>query len=437
VLDFFVAVPGRGAPEHEHEEMETVDIDFSGASQIFHIGAASCAVPGTAAGLEAAHRTYGTRPWGELVAPAAELARDGFELTRPQAYLHAILDLILRHAPEGRRMYGEESRQSAGDRVSFPDLAATLERLAERGAGDLYHGELARALVTQLRESGGEITEADLADYRVMRRRPVQVEFRGHEFRSNPPPSSGGLLIGYALRLLDADGRDGGPGTAEAMARLAEVMRAQQRLREGGFARDLYRGGLARRLLEDVGPRDAPSQTTHISVVDAAGNAASLSASLGSGSGWVVRGTGIHLNNMLGEYDLVSSTRPGARLTSMMAPSVVLREGTPRLVVGSAGSVRLRGAILQIVVNAVEHGLPVEEAIARPRVHWEEPHVHCEGGADEREVDRLEAMGYDVVRWRRRNLYFGGAAAVELGPEGELAAAGDPRRGGAGLVVRA
>jgi gamma-glutamyltranspeptidase/glutathione hydrolase len=119
----------------------------------------------------------------------------------------------------------------------------------------------------------------------------------------------------------------------------------------------------------------------------------------------------------------------------MMAPSLVLRREQPRLVVGSAGSIRLRGAILQIVVNVVGHGLPAQEAIERPRVHLEEPHVHCEGGFETQELDRLASLGYDLVRWRRRNLYFGGAAAVEFRDDGSLAAAGDPRRGGHGIVV--
>jgi gamma-glutamyltranspeptidase / glutathione hydrolase len=233
-------------------------------------------------------------------------------------------------------------------------------------------------------------------------------------------------------------------------------MREQQRARAGRFGGDLYRGGLARRLYAEDAVRSAveriearhrgvpehapPGGTTHISVVDARGNAASLSASLGSGSGTIVPGIGIHLNNMLGEYDLAPAgrnVRPGRRLTSMMAPSVVLRDGRPRLVVGSAGSVRLRGAILQIVVNVVAHGLSIQEAIERPRVHVEEPHVHCEGGTDAAELDRLETWGYDVVRWRRRNLFFGGAAGVELRHDGTLAAAGDPRRGGMGVVVEA
>ncbi len=454
LLDFFVAVPGLGARRRRPGEMEAIDVAFDREStQVFHIGAASCAVPGAAAGLEAAHRAYGSLPWPVLFEPALELARNGVELIRPQAYLHTILDSILRHTPEGRRMYGRRARLGPGDRLVLDDLGATLEELARRGAAAIYGGPLGREIVRHLRGHGGSITAADLAAYRVVRRRPVRAGFRGHDFVSNPPPSSGGVLIGYGLRLLDRVGPGGAHGSAEAIARLAEVMREQGAARGGSFVRDLHRGGLARRLYSDPSVRAGlermragaagagePGErgTTHISVVDAAGNAASMTVSTGSGSGVIVPGTGIHLNNMLGEYDLNpadAEARPGTRLTSMMAPSVVLRRGRPRLVVGSAGSVRLRAAILQAVVNVVEHGLGVEEAIGAPRVHLEEPHLHCEGGLDATEVDRLEARGFDVVRWRRRNLYFGGVSAVEVAPDGSLHAAGDPRRGGHGIVV--
>jgi gamma-glutamyltranspeptidase/glutathione hydrolase len=453
LLDFFVAVPGLGR-HRRPAEMESIDIDFDGGtSQIFRIGAGSCAVPGAAAGLEAAHRAYGSLPWARLFEPAVELARGGVELTRPQAYLHAILDLILRHTPEGRRVYGRRSRLVAGDRLVLGDLGTTLEQLAAEGAGAIYGGDLGRKIVRHLRDQGGVVTAADLAAYRVVRRRPVRARFRGDDFVSNPPPSSGGVLIGYGLRLLDALGPGAPAGSADAIARLAEVMREQARTRAGSFTRELYRGGLARRLYSTANLRAALGRiragdaavretadrgTTHIAVVDARGNAASMTASTGSGSGVIVPGTGIHLNNMLGEYDLNparGAARPGSRLTSMMAPSIVLRRGRPRLIVGSAGSVRLRGAILQTVVNVVDHGLDAREAIEAPRVHLEGDHLHCEGGTDPAELDRLEARGYDVVRWRRRNLYFGGVAAVEVGVDGSLAAAGDPRRGGHGIVV--
>ena len=309
-----------------------------------------------------------------------------------------------------------------------------------RGRGLLRSTEgrsAARSSGTSARRAGG-ITSADLAAYRVVRRRPVRAAFRGHEFVSNPPPSSGGVLIGYGLRLLDGLGPNGPSGSAEAAARLVEATREQGRARLGSFANDLHRGGLAKRLYADESLRrglrrirdglagvaeTGPRGTTHISVVDSEGNAASLTASTGSGSGVIVPGTGVHLNNMLGEYDLNpagAEARPGSRLTSMMAPSLVVRRGRPRLVLGSAGSVRLRGAILQAAVNVIDHGLPVEEAITAPRIHLDEPHVHCEGGTEAAEVDRLEQHGYEVVRWRRRNLYFGGVSAVEVGPDGSL-----------------
>jgi gamma-glutamyltranspeptidase/glutathione hydrolase len=457
LLDFFVAIPGQGSRGPIEPRMESINVDFDGStSQVFLVGPGSCGVPGAVAGLEVAHRRYGSLPWRLLLEPAISLAREGVELTPPQAYLHRILDLILRHTAEGRAIYGGTGPLAAGERVVMRDLAGTLEGLAEGGARELYGGELGQAVAAHLQEHGGLITTGDLSSYRVIWRRPLRVPFEGQTFVSNPPPSSGGILIGYGLSLLDRMSGNEDPGSAEAIAALVAVMREQSRVRAGRFASDLHRGGLSRKLYAeetvaealkriergDTGPKEhaGPSGTTHISVVDERGNAASMTASIGSGSGVIVPGTGIHLNNMLGEYDLNPpdrTLRPGARLTSMMAPSLVLDGERPRLVVGSAGSVRLRGAILQIVVNAVRHGLPVDEAIAAPRIHLDDDRVHCEGGCDPAELDRLEALGHKLVRWRERNLYFGGASAVERLPDGSLAAAGDPRRGGHGIVAPA
>lgn len=413
VYDFFVAVPrersGRG-------DLLELAVDFDGDTrQSFRTGAAAVAVPGTALGLEEAHRRFGSLPWAELVAPAARLAREGVPLTPAQGYLHRILDGLLRHSPEGDAMYGPGRAAAAGERFAVPELGETLDRIGSEGAAALYRGELARRIVAHVRAGGGALSLADLAAYRVVRRRPLAAPYRDCELRTNPPPSSGGLLVALGLRTLGA--AEPGP---EAVA---AAMEAQESVRGPAFVRALHRGGAAQRVL---------SGTTHISVVDARGDAASLSASLGSGSGVVVPGTGIHLNNMLGEADLTEHARPGERLTSMMAPSLVLRDGRPRLVLGSAGSARLRGAILQVTANVVGRGMTVEEAVDAPRVHVEEGAAHCE---DPAAADVLERAGYPVVRFRRRNLYFGGVAAVEVRPDGTLAAAGDPRRGGAGVVV--
>lgn len=430
VFDFFTSVPGLGLADRTLSDMDRVDVDFSGGStQVFHIGAASCAVPGAALGLEQAHQSFGSLPWRELFQPAIELARNGVELNKGQAYLHAILDLILRHTPESRAVYEQNGeRLVVGDTLIQADLAQTLEVIADQGADVLYEGDLGNAISDHVRVNGGCLTREDLKQYRVVRRRPVSAQFCGEEYLSNPPPSAGGILIAYGLPLLEELG-PGEPGTARAIDALARVMREQAHARIDART---VRGGLARALEERAAV--VSRGTTHISVIDGNGNAVALTASTGAGSGVVIPGTGIHVNNMIGEFDLTKPPRPGARLSSMMSPSIALRHGSPHLVVGSAGSLRLRGAVMQILVNVVAHDLPVEEAIERPRVHLEGEDLHCEGGHDPAELDKLEEMGWNVTRWRRQNLYFGGASAV-TSRNGELAAAGDPRRGGAGVVV--
>jgi gamma-glutamyltranspeptidase/glutathione hydrolase len=381
LLDFFVAVPRSFVGR---DELLALAVDFDGdTQQVFHTGPSAVAVPGVSLGLAEAHSRWGRLEWWSLFERAVSSARDGFELTPGATYLLDILDPLLRHSPEGAAMY---TRSDGGRRMAFPDLAATLEVLAMDGVEQLYAGELARAMCAHV-----PLTLEDLAAYEVLEREPLSVSHRGHEFRTNPPPSSGGRLIATGLDALER-GRT-----------VVEAMQAME----------------AARTVVDVGG------TTHISVVDAEGNVASYSSSLGSGSGVVVPGTGIHLNNMLGEADLaVGATRPGERLTSMMAPSVVLRDGAPRLVVGSAGSNRLRGAILQVVNNVVARGMDVRAAVDAPRVHYEAGETHAEPGADASPAE-------DPVRWRDRNLFFGGVSAVEVLPDGTLAAAGDPRRGGA------
>ena len=274
----------------------------------------------------------------------------------------------------------------------------------------------------------------DLAEYRVIWRRPVRATF-AHEFVSNPPPSSGGVLIGYGLRLLGGLGARWPAGSAEAIAGsgrgdaragagTGRPLRPRPLPRRPGAPAFLGRTSGRREADRERRPRPreqarAPG-TTHISVVDERGNAASLTVSTGSGSGVIVPGTGIHLNNMLGEFDLSPSggTQSRERLTSMMAPSMVLTRSARASSLAAPARPAARGD----PAGRRQRGsarLPVEEAISAPRVHVDDGHVHCEGGAPA-ELDRLERLGYEVIRWRRRNLYFGGAAAVEVRADGSL-----------------
>jgi gamma-glutamyltranspeptidase / glutathione hydrolase len=455
VHDFFVATPGLGF-DGERSEMAGVDISFDGTTtQRFRVGEASCAVPGAVAGLAEAHRVYGRLPWPILLEPAIDLATKGVTLTEEQAFLHAVLDPVLRFGPGTSAVYGGDACLRSGETLRLADLGETLRLLAEDGVETFYRGELARRIAATVQEGGGAVTEADLAEYRVIRRRPVRAEIAGRTFASNPPPSSGGILIAFALALANRIG-DVRRDSVRGAARHAEIARETARLRTRGFTAGLHRGGLPARILADGAVAEAARRvterasaalpepavlpsTTHISVVDEQRNAASLSASTGCGSGLIVPGTGIHLNNMLGETDLNPaglSASPGRRLTSMMSPSVVLAGERPRLVIGSAGSERLRGAILQVTLDAVAEGRPLREVIDAPRLHLDGDRLHLEGGFDPAIADGLEAAGYDVVRWSERNLYFGGVAAVAFRSDGSLEAAGDPRRGGAGVVVQ-
>jgi gamma-glutamyltranspeptidase/glutathione hydrolase len=396
LLDFFVTVPQRTASP---SDLIGLVVDYGDSQQVFYTGPMSVAVPGTVLGLWEANARWGSMPWAELLAPAARLAREGVVLNEAQAYLHRILDLLLRYSPEGDAIYGPGRALEEGERFAVPELADTLERIAVDGADYFYRGELAERIAAHV-----PITLDDLARYEVLEREPLTRSYRGEELRTNPPPSGGGRLLLAGLEALG----DAQP-TRLAMIRAMEAQDARRRA-------------------------DAVGGTTHISAVDGNGDAASLSCSLGSSGGVVVPGTGIQLNNMLGETHLVGEGRPGDRMTSLMTPTVLLRNGTARLVLGSAGSTRLHGAILQVVANVAGRGLGVEEAVAAPRMHFENGVAHCE---DPAVADELEAAGYPVVRWRAKNLFFGGVSAVEIREDGSLAAAGDPRRGGGSVVVEA
>ncbi|RPI08457.1 MAG: gamma-glutamyltransferase, partial [Actinobacteria bacterium] len=197
LLDFFVSVPGAGVEAEPISEMEAIDIDFDDSStQAFGIGVSSVATPGVVAGLETAHRAYGRVPWATLFDPAIAVAREGVVITPQQAYLLAILDVILRHTDHGRAIYGPDGeRLEAGDRLTMNDLASTMEILAEGGAEAFYDGVLAERISSCIRAGGGPLTRDDLRGYRVIWRRPITADFLGQRFVSNPPPSTGGVLI--------------------------------------------------------------------------------------------------------------------------------------------------------------------------------------------------------------------------------------------------
>ena len=311
LLDCFFAVPSR-----PQGPMDEVLIDFGDAStQVFHVGPSSVAVPGLVAGLAEAHEQHGRLPWTPLSEPALELARAGVEMSEAQRFLLEILVPILERTPEGHQIYGAHARAETSAMVPG------LELLRDRGAAAV--AELLPELA------------ADIAAYRVVERPPLAASFAGMRVVTCPPPSRGGRVVVDGLATIEELER----APASARPPLAVV------LIEGLLA---GYGGPTR--------HTALTGTTHISVIDGDGAAAALSSTLGSGSG--VFAGGFQLNNMLGELDVIGTEeRPaGERLPSMMAPTLVLDGSEPRLVVGSAGSVRLSGAILQVIYHVVRRG---------------------------------------------------------------------------------
>ena len=423
LLDFFVAAPSAG----ERAPLVPVDVSFGDVIQVFNVGAASCGVYGAPAGVHAAHERYGSIPLAELAAPAAALARGGVEVNPQQAYLFEILAPITEHTEQSRALFMPQGRPLVlGEVHRDPVLADALELLGAEGPAPFYAGEVGATVVDWVRERGGTLTREDLAAYAAIPREPVRVAYRGREVLTNPPPSAGGTLLAYALALLERAGGD----APDAVA-LARAMEAAQSERTPAFLEGLAEPGFLERFMAS-----RLGSTTHISVLDDAGWACAVTCTNGEGSGLVVPGTGVHVNNMMGEQDLSPlgyfTHPPGRRLPSMMAPTVVLSGGRPELVLGSAGSNRIRSALLQVIVNVLDRGMDARAAVEAPRLHWEDGSVYTEPGIDHA---ALEDAGCTLAPFRDRNLFFGGCQAVERSAEGVLSGGGDPRRGGAVVVV--
>ena len=431
LVDFFVAAGGSDGIERG-SELVPIPVDFGGTVQVFSVGAASCGVPGTPAGLELIAERFGTVPLADLVAEGVRLAREGVAMTRGQAYFHEILHPILTSTPEAAALYAPEGRSLAeGEVFRFPELADALERFAAEGAEPFYTGEVGRAVAEWVRERGGTLGVDDLAAYEPIEREPVAVRFRGADVLTNPPP-----VLGRDPDRLRARG----PRAARRPHRGRGARRGDARPPTSGAPTSSPRASTTRPSSRGSSTSERLGSTTHLAALDADGVCASVTCSNGTGSGLIVPGTGVHVNNMLGEEDLnpggFHRIPPGRRVSSMMAPTVALRDGEVVLGLGSAGSNRIRSAILETAVRVLEQGMDAAEAVRSPRLHFEAGAVQAEPGVDEEGLKRVEERGIPVVRWTQQNLYFGGVQAVTRDPKtGELSGGGDPRRGGAVVVA--
>jgi len=453
LFDFFAHTPRKKRSQQE-QDFVPILADFGTAQQQFHIGLGSIAVPGVIRGAFSIHRALCHLPMRDIVEPAIAAAREGVFINALQHYIATIVAPILRSNPAALALHESRSRRgelaAEGEEIRYPELAAVLEALAHEGEDLFYRGDLAERMARDSLDGGGHLSAADLACYQAELREPLALSYRGARITTNPPPALGGALIGLALALLEPQPIGcHNAGTTRHLSVLAKAMGLIQRLRrERGIDRDLD-ARAAEALLGpeqlkayhaalDSGPASTRG-TTQISVADRAGNLASLTLSNGEGSGYVLPGTGIMLNNMLGEEDInpggLHAWTPDRRLASMMAPTVVAATDGRRIALGSGGSNRIRSAILQVIVNLLDLGEPLETAVEAARIHLEDDILNLEAGFAEAVLQELRSLFPRQRLWPARNLFFGGAHSVQVDALGHCSGRGDSRRGGVCLLV--
>jgi gamma-glutamyltranspeptidase / glutathione hydrolase len=399
----------------------------------------SAGVPGTVRGFELALTRYGTRTWADSLAPAIELATTGFPVSYPLA--ESLKESRgLGGDPESTRIFRRDGRFfDVGETIQQPDLARTLQRIAKSGPAEFYEGETARRLAEEMSKHGGLISLADLKDYRAIERVPLQGRYKDYTVITAPPSSSGGIALLEMLGILEGTHyEEGGSGSASSIHYLAEAMRRayadrNEYVGDPDFVRVPIAGLLDPaylvKLRSTIDPaRATPSSevrpgrpagteqmnTTHYSVVDAEGNAVAITYTLngGFGNGITVPGLGFLLNNEMDDFaskpgspnmfGLVqgeaNAIAPGKRPLSSMTPTILVKDGRLFMTVGAPGGSRISTAVLQVILNVVDFGMNVQDAVDAPRVHhqWQPDRLSLERGISPDTVALLKARGHDV-----------------------------------------
>ena len=447
-------------------------LDFDGEpTEASREGHLSAGVPGTVAGLAEAHRVHGSLPWEDLVAPAVDLARNGFTVTaRMSEGLAERENKLKQYETTARIFFPGGTALRSGSAFRQPELAQSLAAIGLEGKGAFYRGRIADQIVQEMREGDGLITHEDLSRYTAEWRDPIVFEYRDHTVVSMAPPSSGGIALAEILNILEAyDLRPLGLGTPDEIHLLVEATRRAfadrnfylgdpdfvdmpvERLISDEYAEEL-RTGISRRrasssdLFNRV-PVIEGANTTHYSIVDGQGNAVAVTYTINSlyGSGVTVRGAGFLLNNEMddftiragyaNQFGLVQSERnevgPGRRPLSSMSPTIVVGPtGQLRAVLGSPGGPKIITAVAQVIINIVDFGMDVRTAVDAPRIHHQllpdkidfETH-----GFASQTIGRLANMGHDISPGEG---YFGEVQLILADSDGMLYGAADPRREG-------
>ena len=454
LCDFFADAPRMSKAKLDQADFFGVDLDFGPTTQRFYIGAASAAVPGVIPGLCQALERWGTLPLEEVVKPACDMLRAGFELGPYQGRAAKLLEPILTHTESGRSVFHIDGRMMrAGDTFRLPQLADTLEALCRQGWKSYYDDVLCQAMIEQFGpKAGGVLTAEDLQSYQVRFRDPLSLRYHHSHVMTPPPPAAGGPMIALMLRLLHTVQLGRFEPTSSAHVRLLAVaMTVADQARRDGIAAlegDRFAHWLARfdslrqapRLATVMAP-NAPPSTTHVSVIDAAGNAAAVTFSYGEGNAHIIGDSGIMMNNLMGEEDLFpdgfDAAAGGERLPTMMSPTLLVDDEGGVTAMGTGGANRIRTAIVQVISLLHDHGYDPSRAVTAARMHFEAGVLNAETFDMADGGESLEALGANkLVRFPEPNLFFGGVHMVRRAADGTLSGAGDPRRGGVVRVVR-
>jgi gamma-glutamyltranspeptidase/glutathione hydrolase len=401
LLDFFVAVPGLES-YRAVAPLEDIGIPFENEIVHYEVGVASCAVPGVPAGLDELWRRHGRLSWGRVVEPALQLARRGVDMPPAHAACLAMLAPVMT-LREGAHIYAPRGELlHEGDRLEQPGLAKALELVRDEGARTFYDGTIADALIALMDERAGPVTRDDLEQYEPRWREPLEASYLGKRVVTR-----GGLS--NLVTTLEALPPLRGMSAAQRALTLAAVLVAPPYTGHG----------------EQIG------DTTNLVTADAEGNACVLTTSLGLGSGDFLPGLDIHLNSIVGEVDLqVGPLVPGARMQSMMSPTLILGGRELELAAGAAGGTRLRPALVQVLSGVLDEALALQEAVDRPRLHSAGEIVRMEPGFEEEALAALEEAGYELRRFSTLHHYFGGVSLISRN-----GGAADPRRSGAARTL--
>lgn len=405
------------------------------------VGWRAVGVPGTVRGLELALKKYGTKPWSEVLQPAIHLASSGFAISYSQMRsFHYAADLLSQF-PDSKRIFLKDGTfYDCNENFQQPELARTLERIAQNGAREIYEGGTARILASQMEKNGGLITMEDLREYQAVERKPLEGDYKGYHIITSPPPSSGGVGILQILAMLDGTGYEKSKaGSATAYHYLAEAMRRfyadrNQYLGDPDFVKDpitaLLDSAYIKARRDSIDPALATpsdqinpglpagaaegSETTHYSIADEQGNVVAVTYTLnaGYGSGVTVPGAGFLLNDEMDDFAAkpgspnlfglvqgeANSIAPSRRPLSSMVPTIVLKDGKPFMVLGAPGGSRIITAVLQVMLNVIDFGMNIQDAIDFPRVHhqWKPDRLDIERGISPDTIALLKKAGYNI-----------------------------------------